>query len=545
MPMSQSWARDAVIYQVYPRSFADANGDGIGDLPGITSRLDYLVELGVDAIWLSPFYKSPMADAGYDVADYRDVDPIFGTLADFDALLAGAHQRNLKVIIDLVPNHTSDQHPWFQEALAAGPGSPARQRYLFRDGAGPDGSEPPNDWQSVFGGPAWTRVPDGQWYLHLFAPEQPDLDWEHPQVRAEFADIIRFWLDRGADGLRIDVAHGMVKAPGLPGMAAASAEMFGGAHTPYWDQEGVHEIYREWRKILDGYTPERIAVAEAWVPTLDRLSRYVRRDELHQAFNFQFLRTPWSASAYREVIIASIAAVESVGATATWVLSNHDVVRHATRLGRVNPEHTGGVAGGAHRGEEPADPVLGLARARAATLMMLALPGSAYLYQGEELGLPEVLDLPDELRQDPRFHQTGGEILGRDGCRVPIPWSGTEPPFGFGPPGSKPWLPQPADWARLTVEVQRRDPDSTWSLYRNALRLRRELALGSGHLSWPEPPADDVVLFERPGLICTTNCGSDPVRLPRRYGEPVLASGPVPEPGVLPANTTVWWRTSG
>jgi alpha-glucosidase len=553
MPISDSWARDAVIYQVYPRSFADSNGDGVGDLSGVISRLDYLVELGVDAIWLSPFYPSPMADAGYDVANYRDVDPVFGSLTDFDALLAGAHQRDMKIIIDLVPNHTSDQHPWFQDALAAGPGSAARQRYLFRDGLDPDGAEPPNDWQSVFGGPAWARVADGQWYLHLFAPEQPDLDWEHPQVRAEFADIIRFWLDRGADGLRIDVAHGMIKAPGLPGAAAATEEMLAGAHTPqqsrsgsqaspYWDQDGVHEIYREWRKILDDYAPERIAVAEAWVPTVDRLTRYVRRDELHQAFNFQFLRTPWSADAYRDVIISSIAAVEAVGAAATWVLSNHDVVRHATRLGRADATHTGGVAGGAMRYEEPVDPVLGLARARAATLMMLALPGSVYLYQGEELGLPEVLDLPDELRQDPRFHNSGGEFRGRDGCRVPIPWSGSAPPFGFGPDGAVPWLPQPAGWAALTMDIQRRDPHSTWSMYRNALRLRRELRLGAGHLSWPDPPAPDVVLFSRPGVVCTTNCGTTPVRLPERYGDPVLASGPVPDFGVLPASTTVWWR---
>jgi alpha-glucosidase len=541
MSTPHSWARDAVIYQVYPRSFSDSTGDGVGDLPGVIARLDYLVELGVDAIWLSPFYPSPMADAGYDVAGYRDVDPTFGTLADFDTLLAGAHRRGLKVIIDLVPNHTSDQHPWFQEALAAGPGSAARQRYLFRDGIGPGGAEPPHDRHSGFGGPAGKRVPHGQWYLHLFAPEQPDLDWEHPQVRAEFADIIRFWLDRGADGLRIDVAHGMVKAPGLPGTAVASAELLDGAHSPYWDQDGVHEIYREWRKILDGYTPERIAVAEAWVPTLDRLSRYVRRDELHQAFNFQFLRTAWSAEAYREVILSTIAAVEAVGAAATWVLSNHDVIRHATRLGRADATHSGGHPGGAIHDEPPVDPVLGLARARAATLMMLALPGSAYLYQGEELGLPEVLDIPAALRQDPRFHNSGGEFRGRDGCRVPIPWSGSAPPYGFGPEGSTPWLPQPAGWASLTVDAERRVPDSTWSMYRDALRLRRELRLGLGELAWPDPPAPDVVLFERTGLVCATNCGATAVQLPREYGEPVLTSGPVPEAGVLPANATIWF----
>jgi alpha-glucosidase len=545
MPTTESWAHDAVIYQIYPRSFADADGDGIGDLPGVVSRLDYLVELGVDAIWLSPFYRSPMVDAGYDVAVVGDVDPVFGTLADADALLAAAHARGLKVIIDLVPNHTSDQHPWFREAVAAGPGSPARERYLFRDGLGPDGAEPPNDWHSVFGGRAWTRIDNEQWYLHLFAPEQPDLNWEHPQVRAEFADVIRFWLDRGADGLRIDVAHGMVKAPGLPGTAVVSVEMLAGAHAPYWDQDGVHEIFREWRKLLDEYTPERIAVAEAWVPSLDRLARYVRPDELHQAFNFQFLQAPWSAEAYRGVITSSIMVVGAVGAAATWVLSNHDVVRHATRLGRVSPASTGGQPGGVD-GAEVVDPALGLTRARAATLMMLALPGSAYLYQGEELGLPEVLDLPDEARQDPRFHNSGGEILGRDGCRVPLPWSGSAPPFGFGPEGSTPWLPQPADWAALTVAAQRRDRGSTWRMYQDGLRLRRELRLGRGDLTWLDPPSPDVVLFARAGrrhrLVCATNCGTTPVRLPERYGEVVLASREVPDPGVLPPDTTVWWR---
>jgi alpha-glucosidase len=534
-----------VIYQVYPRSFADADGDGTGDLQGVISRLDYLVELGVDAVWLSPFYTSPMADGGYDVSDYRGVDPLFGTLDDFDALLADAHQRNLKIIIDLVPNHTSDQHPWFQEALAAGPGSPARERYLFRDGSG---SAPPNNWQSSFGGPAWTRVggEDRQWYLHLFAPEQPDLNWDHPQVRAEFADILRFWLDRGVDGLRIDVADALVKPPHLPDEGEPARRSNGG-RALYRDLEGVHDIYREWRRILDGYRPDRIAVAEAWVPGPDRLVHYVRPDELHQAFNFRFLSTLWSAPAYREVIETSLAAMATVGATTTWVLSNHDVVRHASRFGR-EAALTGGHAGGAERQEGPVDRVLGLARARAATLMMLALPGSAYLYQGEELGLPEVLDLPDELRQDPRFFRSGGAARGRDGCRVPLPWSGASAPYGFSPNGARPWLPQPADWAGLTVAAQRRDPASTWSMYRDAIRVRREWRLGVGDLTWLAPPTADMLVFARSGpagrLVSTTNCGAVPVRLPKEYADPVLASGPTPEPGELPANTTIWWRTA-
>ncbi|MGH3680839.1 MAG: alpha-amylase family glycosyl hydrolase, partial [Natronosporangium sp.] len=340
MPAPESWARDAVIYQVYPRSFADGDGDGVGDLPGVVSRLDYLAALGVDAIWLSPFYPSPMADGGYDVADHRGVDPTFGTLADFDALLAGAHRRDLKVIIDLVPNHTSEAHPWFREAVAAGPGSPARERYVFRDQ--PAGGGPPNDWRSNFGGPAWTRV-DSQSYLHLFAPEQPDLNWQHPQVRAEFASILRFWLDRGVDGIRIDVADALVKPPGLPDVGNDPTR--DPNTTRYWDQDGVHDIYRQWRAILDSYTPERIAVAEAWVPPPERLARYVRPDELHQAFNFRFLGTPWSAAGYRAAIETTLAAMAAVGAPTSWVLSNHDVVRHASRLGRPDPR-TGGEPGG-------------------------------------------------------------------------------------------------------------------------------------------------------------------------------------------------------
>jgi alpha-glucosidase len=532
VPGAESWSRDAVIYQVYPRSFADSDGDGVGDLGGVISRLDYLAGLGVDAIWLSPFYPSPMADGGYDVADHRGVDPVFGSLADFDALLAGAHQRGLKMIIDIVPNHTSEAHPWFREAVAAGPGSPARERYLFRDRRG---DAPPNDWHSNFGGPAWTRV-DRQSYLHLFAPEQPDLNWQHPQVRAEFAGILRFWLDRGVDGVRIDVADALVKPPGLPDVGDDLTR--DRTSTRFWDQDGVHDIYRQWRAILDSYTPERIAVAEAWVPGPERLARYVRPDELHQAFNFHFLTTGWSAAGYREAIRTTLAAMSAVGAPATWVLSNHDVVRHASRLGWPDPR-----IGGVPRGWPPGNPARGLARARAATLLILALPGSAYLYQGEELGLPEVFDLPEQVRQDPGLRRSGGTRLGRDGCRVPLPWSGPAPPFGFGPAGTTPWLPQPPGWATLTVAAQQADPDSTLSMYRAALRLRRELGLGLGPIDWPEPPAPAVLWFGRPGLVCATNCGAEPVRLPPGYLDPVLASGKVPEPGVLPPDTTGWFRT--
>jgi alpha-glucosidase len=537
-----SWSRDAVIYQIYVRSFADADGDGIGDLPGITSRLDYVAGLGVDAIWLTPFYRSPMVDGGYDVADYREIDPLFGTLADFDTMLVEAHARGLRVIIDIVPNHTSSQHQWFAEALAAAPGSPARQRFHFHSG----GDAPPNNWQSIFRGPAWTRLPDGDWYLHLFAPEQPDLNWEHPEVRAEFESVLRFWLDRGADGIRIDVAHGMVKAPGLPDLAIGGADtgLLESGQTPFFDQDGVHEIYRRWRSILDMYIPERIAVAEAWLPSPERTARYVRPDELHQAFNFEFLGAPWSAPSFRRVIDESLDAVTAVGAPATWVLSNHDVVRHASRLAAGLGGNAGGagVAGGA---AAHADAGLGLRRARAATLLMLALPGSVYLYQGEELGLPEVFELPAEARQDPIFARTGGGELGRDGCRVPLPWSGDRASFGFGPEGAVPWLPQPAAWASLSVAAQEANPDSTLSLYREALRLRRSLpALGDGDLAWLSAPEDEVLVFSRPGrdggatVVCVVNQGVTAV--PAIDGELLLVSGPLVA-GALPPDTAAWW----
>ncbi|GAA5069603.1 glycoside hydrolase family 13 protein [Thermocatellispora tengchongensis] len=518
------WWRDAVIYQVYVRSFADGDGDGVGDLLGLRGRLHYLADLGVDAIWVTPFYPSPMADFGYDVADYRDVDPVFGSLGDAKALIDDAHRRGLRVIIDVVPNHTSDQHAWFRAAVAGGPGSPARGRYVFRPGRGAHGELPPNDWESVFGGPAWTRLPDGEWYLHLFAPEQPDLNWEHPEVRAEFDDILRFWLDLGVDGFRIDVAHGMIKAPGLPDIGrSGQARMLGTEVLPYFDQDGVHEIHRHWRRLLDSYPGERIGVAEAWAPTLERLARYVRPDELHQAFNFHYLTARWDAASFRAVIEESLAAAAPVGAPSTWVLSNHDVKRHVTRYG----------------GGE-----LGLRRARAAALLTLALPGSAYVYQGEELGLPEVLDLPEEYLRDPQRLRGPGE--GRDGCRVPLPWGYTEPPFGFSPPGIyDSWLPMPPSWAPITVEAQRRDPSSMLSLYREALRVRREHpGLGDGTLRWLEAPAGALAFERGDGLVCAINFGPGPAELPA-YGDLLLSSAPVAAEGAtvrLAADTAAWWQ---
>ncbi|MER6067617.1 glycoside hydrolase family 13 protein [Streptomyces sp. NPDC001817] len=527
----REWWRDAVIYQVYPRSFADGNGDGMGDLPGIRSRLPYLKKLGVDAVWLSPFYASPQADAGYDVADYRAVDPMFGTLTDADDLVREAHALGLRVIVDVVPNHCSDQHEWFKQALREGPGSPLRGRFHFRPGKGANGELPPSDWESIFGGPAWTRVADGEWYLHLFAPEQPDFNWDHPAVHDEFRSILRFWLDLGIDGFRIDVAHGLVKAQGLPDIGREEqVKLLGTEAVPYFDQDGVHEIYRGWRRILDEYQGERIAVAEAWTPTVERSALYIRPDELHQAFNFSYLTTGWNAEDLRNVIDRSLSAMNTVHAPATWVLSNHDVVRHSTRLAE-------------------GDEARGLRRARAATLLMLALPGSAYLYQGEELGLPEVVDLPDEVRQDPAFFRSSGQDGTRDGCRVPLPWSGQEAPFGFGPVAGGPsWLPQPADWRHLTVEAQDGDPTSTLEFYRSALAVRREHpALGAGRqIAWLDSP-EGVLAFRRDtaegSFVCTVNLTAAPVAL-ATPGTLLLASTDVqPGPGTtqLPADSTVWW----
>jgi alpha-glucosidase len=562
------WWRTAVIYQIYPRSFADSNGDGIGDLRGITNRLAALRSLGIDAIWLSPFFTSPQRDAGYDVADYCDVDPLFGTLDDFDQMQRTAHDLGIRVIVDLVPNHTSSEHPWFQAALAAGPGSQERGRYLFRDGEGGNGELPPNNWESVFGGRAWTQITEadgtpGQWYLHLFDSTQPDLDWENPWVWEQFRGILRFWLDRGVDGFRVDVAHGMIKAEGLPDYTppAESGSMGGGTATlepgisadaqsgsddgdatdaetaPYWAQDGVHDIFRDWRVVVDEYEGERILAAEAWVDPLGKVAKWVRPDEMHQAFNFAYLETPWKADRLRAVIDESIQAFAAVGAPPTWVLSNHDVVRHATRLA-LTGEHLQGHGIGLDSTGLP-DPVVALRRARAATSLMLALPGSSYIYQGEELGLPEVTDLPDSARQDPTWFRTQGQRYGRDGCRVPIPWEAGAPSYGFGPTDAS-WLPQPPEWAKYARDVEGGAPGSTLELYKLALRLRREHALGLGLLEWVTGYGDDVLAFRNGDVTVIANVGKSPVNVPARA---LLLASDDFDGSTLFGDTTVWLRS--
>ena len=555
------WWRSAVIYQIYPRSFADASGDGIGDLAGITKRLPALSDLGVDAVWLSPFFRSPQRDAGYDVSDYCDVDPIFGTLADADALRDRAHDLGLRVIIDLVPNHCSSDHPWFQDALAAGPGSPERERFMFREGRGANGELPPNNWQSIFGGNAWTRIIEadgtaGPWYLHIFDTSQPDLNWKNPWVWEQFRQILRFWLDRGVDGFRVDVAHGLMKKEGLPdivqpevGEGLADA-MMKPHEVPYWAQPEVHEVWRDWHRVLAEYDGDRVLCAEAWVEPLAKAALWVRPDEMHQAFNFSYLGTPWEADRLRAIIDESIAAFTSVGAPSTWVLSNHDVVRHTSRygLGTYGAAPASGI--GPTSPDKP-DDVLGLRRGRAATALMLSLPGSAYLYQGEELGLPEVIELDDHVREDPTFHRTNGEVYGRDGCRVPIPWESAAPAFGFSASGDS-WLPQPGHFARFARDLQRGDPTSTLELYRRALALRAEHGLGTGDVQWLSGFDPEIIALRNGDITVIANLGATSVTLPA--GEVLLASGPLDGDGdgpnggqragvVLPTDTAVWMAT--
>ncbi|MGL6233798.1 MAG: glycoside hydrolase family 13 protein [Segniliparus sp.] len=542
MTQSEQWWDDAVLYQVYPRSFKDANGDGVGDLDGVAEGLDHLVGLGIDGLWLSPIMRSPMADHGYDVSDPRDVDPLFGGLEAFDRLLAAAHARGLKLIMDLVPNHTSEQHPWFQAALAAAPGSPERERYIFRDGKGENGDEPPNNWPSIFGGPAWTRVhgPDGagspsaaetkpeQWYLHIFAPEQPDLNWENPEVLADLETTLRFWLDRGADGFRIDVAHGMAKPPGLPDMTDVGAGLLD--HSPgdlRFNHPDVHDIHRRVRAVLDEY-PGRMTVGEIWARDDETFAAYLRPDELHLGFNFKLVEAEFEAEELREAITRSFEAVRSVAGTATWTLSNHDVEREATRYG-------GGEAG--------------LARARAMALVVLALPGVVFVYNGAELGL-ESVQLPDEALQDPMWERSGHTLRGRDSCRVPLPWSGDEPPYGFSAAAST-WLPMPEGWGDSTVAHESADGASTLSLYREAIALRRSRPeFSEAEFEWLDVPEGQLA-FRRGGLVCALNTTDAPVAPPWAAGGEIasdgvrtlLASAPL-EGGLLPPNTAVWVATN-
>ena len=531
------WWRSGVIYQIYPRSFADSNGDGMGDLVGITKHLGDIADLGVDAVWLSPFYSSPQKDAGYDVSDYRGVDPLFGSLADFDALVDRAHELNLRVMIDLVPNHTSDQHNWFQEALVSPVGSAARNYYHFKDGRGESGELPPNNWQSMFGGPAWTRLEDGQWYLHLFDSSQPDLNWENPAVHREFEAILRFWLDRGIDGFRVDQPHAMAKAAGLPDHpyveTAGAGFIEGEADPPMWFQDSVHEIFRSWRKILESYPGDRAMCGEAYVLPLAKMALWVRPDEFHQTFNFRFLDAGWDRQALVSAINESFEAFDAVGAPSTWVLNNHDVIRHVSRFGGDFGRTT--ASDGIGPDAVQPDNALGLVKARAATLFMLGLPGASYLYQGEELGLPEHTTLAAKFRQDPTFFRTNGKRVGRDGARVPLPWLKGGTTNGF-TQAETAWLPQPETFAELSRDQQTAS-DSTLGMYKAALKLRSELRLGQGSFSWVEE--DTVLSYQNQNVVVVHNFGDSPAALPE--GEVLIASAPLGS-GKLPANVTAWLK---
>ena len=503
----REWWREAAFYQIYVRSFQDSDGDGVGDLRGIRSRLPYLQRLGVDALWLTPFYPSPQVDHGYDVADYTEVDPQFGTLADFDDLLADAHELGLRVTIDIVPNHTSDRHRWFRNAIAD-PEHPDRRRYMFRPGR--DGG-PPNGWTSAFGGPAWTLDErTREYYLHFFAPEQPDLDWHEPAVQESFEQILRFWLDRGVDGFRIDVAHALFKDQSLPEMVEPVPRPLFGDWLKALMQPELHPLYRRWRRVADEYPGDRMYVGEIVIESQEKIASYVEPDQLHLSFNFGLLHEEWDAGRIRGTVERTLAALGAVGAPSTWVFENHDVTRLPTRYG----------------GGE-----LGLRRARAATLLLFGLPGTSFTYQGQELGLEEV-DVPDELRQDPIFFRTKGARKGRDGCRVPIPWTPEAPAFGF--TEGEPWLPMPEGWAGRSVDAQELDPGSMLSLYRSAIRRRPR----GDAFAWRDTPAG-AIGFDRGELTCLVNVDAPELELPE--GELVLASDPEVTT-TLPASTAAWVR---
>ena len=533
--LDPDWWRDSVVYQLYVKSYADSDGDGIGDLGGVVDHLDHIAGLGVDAVWLNPCYPSPNKDGGYDVADYLTVDERYGGLPAFERLRDACHDRGMRLLMDLVPNHCSDQHAWFQAALAAAPGSAERARFHFAEGRGPDGAEPPNNWRSTFGGPAWTRVPDGQWYLHAFDSSQPDFNWEHPEVAEMFDEVLRTWFDRGVDGFRIDVAYAMVKAPGLPDLADPDGD------NPYlWNQPGVHDIFRRWRKVADSYDPPRNLLGEVWLQPAD-IADYLRPGELNQAFYFDLMQQPFEGAAFRRSVEETFAALGDADGVPTWTLNSHDVHRAVSRYGLVEPEPVQSADPNAlrTRARGKVDVDLGIRRATAALMYVLALPGSVYLYQGEELGLPEVQDLPDEARQDPIWERSGHREHGRDGCRVPLPWTASRPSFGF--TTGMPWLPQPDWFDDFAVSAEEGDPDSVLSFYRRAVEARRGIDRDAA-LTWLDTGRADALAFRRGDLTCAVVFDGDAFEAPQEWGGVALATANV-EGRRCPAGSALWCRS--
>jgi alpha-glucosidase len=539
-----NWWRQAVIYQIYPRSFKDSNGDGLGDIKGITSQVQYLQSLNIDAIWLSPFYPSALADGGYDVDDYRDVDPKLGTLADFDELLEKLHHADIRVFVDIVPNHSSNRHIWFQEAIDSPPGSPARNRYIFRDGKGANGELPPTNWISHFAPSAWSHESTqggkgNQWYCHLFAPEQPDFNWDNTEVEEEFLKTLKFWADRGVDGFRIDVAHMMKKdlsepLKDVPEPVTLDSRVPG--NEILFDRDEVHEVFKSWRKLFNQYNPPRVAVAEAWAKP-ENVHRYASPDELGQAFNFDLLLADFDAATYREIVTRNIATATKHGSSSTWVFSNHDQVRPTTRYGLPKGANLIAFKNSDGRSEK-LDINRGINASIAAQMFALALPGCTYIYQGEELGLPEAVEIPEDQIQDPQYLRNNKIDKGRDGCRVPLPWTRNGSSFGFGSAGAH--LPQPALFAEYSVEAESGVADSPLEIFRKALALRKDLVT-TEELSWHETGNPELLHFSRPnGWHCLTNFGQALVALPEGL-RTIHSSQPLKDME-LPGATTVWMR---
>ena len=560
---TREWWRDAVVYQVYVRSFADSNGDGKGDLQGIVDHLPHLQSLGVDAIWLCPCFPSPQMDHGYDVADYFDIEPTYGDLETFDRMVAAARDHGIRVMLDLVPNHCSSQHAWFQAAVKAGRGSREREHFWFRDGKGEHGELPPNNWTAIFGGPAWTRVdePDGspgQWYLHVFTPWQPDWNWENEEVQEHFDRVLRFWFDRGIGGFRVDAVGVVGKTPGLPDQVldpnAGTATEQAGKNEHIQFLPSAHEHWRRWRRLIDAYEVEHpgrdlVTVSEAYTPGRpELLLKFVEPDQFHQSFNFDLMLAPWIAPVIRSSVAEVYDVLTAAGTTVTWTLNNHDTQRAVTRYGRANAASIESwTKNNLVYVEAPVDEVLGLRRAEAMIVFTAGLPGSLYLYQGEELGLPEVFDIPADRREDPLFIRTNGKEIGRDGCRIPLPWADdATSAFGFSPvPHDEPWLPLPADWGRYAASAQVVDPASTLSLYRYLMAERRTIDPALP-LEWVLPDSDELVAYRRGDLLVVLNVTEHDVALPDDLSAgatAVIASvRDHVDAAVVPANGCLWLR---